>query len=127
MPPRILIAFLVLIATPLLAAPNQEVVREQRSFTINGVKEVWRLLWLPPGMQEVLIECAYDRVRSSVRPSFAAFSEAAGRDGDQRIGPNLISELYRSQAVAGFPNPDLFDHCAHSGRRLLTPPSPDVR
>ncbi len=43
--PRLLLALLALIATPLLAAPAREVVREQRSFTVNGAKEVWRLVW----------------------------------------------------------------------------------
>jgi hypothetical protein len=33
-------------------------------------------------------------------------------------GPNLFVELKRSKQVAGFPDPDLFDHFAHSGRRL---------
>lgn len=42
---RILIALVALIATPLLAAPSHEIVREQRSFTVNGAKEVWRLIW----------------------------------------------------------------------------------
>lgn len=32
-------------ATPLLATSGHEVVREQRSFTVNGSKEVWRLIW----------------------------------------------------------------------------------
>ena len=37
-------------------------------------------------------------------------------------GPNLYTELICSQGLTGFPNPDLFDHFAHSGRRLLTLP-----
>jgi len=37
-------------------------------------------------------------------------------------GPHLKNELSGSQQPAGFPNPDLFDHFAHSGHRLLTPP-----
>jgi hypothetical protein len=41
-------------------------------------------------------------------------------------GPNLFAELERSKQIAGFPGPDLFDHFAHSGRRLL-PPLSDVR
>lgn len=36
-------------------------------------------------------------------------------------GPNLIAELAGSEATAGFPGPDLFDRCAHSGHRLLHP------
>lgn len=43
--PRPVFAVLALMATPLLAAPVPEVVREQRSFTVNGSKEVWRLIW----------------------------------------------------------------------------------
>jgi hypothetical protein len=43
--PRSLFALLALIAAPLLAAPDREVVRERRSVTVNGVKEVWRLVW----------------------------------------------------------------------------------
>jgi hypothetical protein len=44
---RPLFALLALITTPLLAgpAPAREVLREQRSFTVNGAKEVWRLIW----------------------------------------------------------------------------------
>ena len=41
-------------------------------------------------------------------------------------GPNLFAELCFLFAVCsghlpGFPDPDLFDHFAHAGRRLLTP------
>lgn len=43
--PRPLFALMALIATPLLAAPAKEVVREQRTFMVNGSKEVWRLIW----------------------------------------------------------------------------------
>ena len=38
-------------------------------------------------------------------------------------GPNLQSELIGSECPTGFPDPDLFDHFAHAGRRLLTPPA----
>ena len=81
------------------------------------------LLWLPPVMQEVsdpLLAC--DRVRTFVRPQDAAFPKAAGRDGDQRIGSKSRLRAFCSQVLTGFPNPDLFDRFAHSGRRLLTPP-----
>lgn len=40
-------------------------------------------------------------------------------------GPNLNNERIGSLAPAGFPDPDLFDRCAHSG--LLTSPFTDVR
>jgi len=43
---RIFISALALIATPLLASPAKEIVREQRHFMINGAQEVWRLIWL---------------------------------------------------------------------------------
>lgn len=39
-------------------------------------------------------------------------------------GPNLTAGLHSPQFVPGFPDPDLFDHSAHSGRRTLTPPAP---
>lgn len=42
---RLWIAALLLMAQPFFAAQAREVVREQRSFTIVGVKEVWRLVW----------------------------------------------------------------------------------
>ena len=42
---RPLLTLMALIATPLLAAAAREVVREQRSFTVAGSKEVWRLIW----------------------------------------------------------------------------------
>lgn len=45
MPTRLLIVALLLIASPLLAAPTGEVVREQRAFMIDGQREVWRLVW----------------------------------------------------------------------------------
>src|SRR3546814_15920738 len=59
---------------------------------------------------------------SSVRPLNAAFSEAAGRYGDLRIRSKSFNRAQRSRHFTGFPDPDLFDHFAHSGRRLLTPP-----
>jgi len=37
-------------------------------------------------------------------------------------GPNLTIELQCSRLLTGFPDPDLFDRCAHSGLRLLTLP-----
>lgn len=42
---RTLLALLALIATPLVAVHDEAVVREQRSFTVDGLKEVWRLIW----------------------------------------------------------------------------------
>ena len=41
--------------------------------------------------------------------------------------PNLASEILCSVSLTGFSDPDLFDHFAHCGRRLLTPPLSDVR
>jgi len=40
-----LFALLALIAAPIAAARVPEVVREQHSFTVKGVKEIWRLIW----------------------------------------------------------------------------------
>jgi hypothetical protein len=45
MPKAAFVLAAVLIATPLRSAPAEEVVRERRSFTVNGAKEVWRLVW----------------------------------------------------------------------------------
>jgi hypothetical protein len=42
---RIVLALLSLITVPLVAAQNKVVVREQRSFTVDRSKEVWRLIW----------------------------------------------------------------------------------
>lgn len=65
-----------------------------------------------------------DRVRSSLRPFLAAFQEATGGMMICGSGPNLLQELSSSGTTAGFPDPDLFDHGAHSGHRLPTPSSP---
>jgi hypothetical protein len=43
-----------------------------------------------------------------------------------RSGPNLTRELKGSENSTGFPDPNHFDHFAHSGRRLLTLPSPEM-
>lgn len=40
-----IIGMLALIVPPLAAAQNGAVIREQRTVTIGGVKEVWRLIW----------------------------------------------------------------------------------
>ncbi len=74
-----------------------------------------------PGCKKFLTDWRSDCVRSSVRPQFAAFSEAAGRYGDQRIGSKSLRRTRGSEPKTGFPNPDLFDHFAHSGHRLLAP------
>ena len=58
----------------------------------------------------------------SVRSLFAAFSEAAGRDGDQRIRSKSHLRAFRSQRLTGSPNPDLLDRFAQSSHRLLTLP-----
>ena len=65
-----------------------------------------------------------DRVRSCVRPLMCGLSSAAGQDGDLRIGSKSSTRAQGSAGRSGFPGPDLVDRCAHSGRRLLTPPSP---
>lgn len=58
-----------------------------------------------------------DRVRSSVRPSTAALLKPLADMVISGSGPNLFSELNGSKPLTGFPNPDLFDHFAHMGRR----------
>jgi hypothetical protein len=73
-------------------------------------------------MQEVLTDLACDRVRTSFRPRCATFPEAAGRYGDLRIRSKSIERAMSAEWTTGFPDPDLFDHCAHSGHRLLTLP-----
>lgn len=45
MPFSPLLALLALAAAPQLVGPEKEVVREQRSVTIGGIREVWRLIW----------------------------------------------------------------------------------
>jgi len=55
------------------------------------------LVWLPPVMQEI----------------FASYAHV--------IECGLV---LRPDVRTGFPNPDLFDHFAHSGHRLFTPSSP---
>ena len=42
---RTMLALLALISGPAMAAPKGAAVREERSFTIDGSKEVWRLIW----------------------------------------------------------------------------------
>ena len=98
-----------------------------------GVRTRLRLITVPvdddhlgfcgcrPGCKKFLTVWRSDRVRSSVRPHCAAFSGAAGRYGDQRIGSKSLRRTRGSEPKTGFPNPDLFDHFAHSGHRLLTP------
>src|SRR5690554_147614 len=49
-----------------------------------------------PVCKRALIECARDRVQSSVRPSHAAFSEAAASMVICGSVPNLLPELYCS-------------------------------
>lgn len=65
-----------------------------------------------------------DRVRSSVRPQGAAGLAPRAGMVICGSGPELVDGLFRSERFAGFPDPDLFDHFAHSGRRLPTPLSP---
>ncbi len=65
-------------------------------------------------------------MRSSVRPPYAVFSKAAGRYGYQRIRSKSHKRARCSERSTGFPHPDLFDHFAHSGHRLLTLPLPSL-
>jgi hypothetical protein len=89
-----------------------------------GGKTVISLLWLPPLKQEenFLSELG-DRVRSSVRPFYAAFPEAAGRYGDPR---GLVQISHSSSKLAEscwFSGPGSIRSYAHSGRRLLASPA----
>jgi len=61
-------------------------------------------------------------VRTSFRPLRAAHPEAAGRYSDLRIGSKYVFRARCPEKITGLSNPDLFDHLAHSGRRLLTLP-----
>ena len=65
-----------------------------------------------------------DRVRSSVRPLCAAHSEAAGRYGDPRIGSKSHARASMLWQLRWFSRSGSVRSFAHSGRRLLTPPSP---
>jgi hypothetical protein len=67
-----------------------------------------------------------DRVQSSIRPLFAALRRPLAGMVICGAVPNLPDELLRSKGQPGFPDPDLFDHFAHSGHRLLTPPADPV-
>ena len=86
------------------------------------VRRCSRFCGCRPKCKKFLTSQVCDRVRTSVRPLFAAFSEAAGRDGDQRIRSKSNLRALCSQRLTGFPDPDLFDHFAHSCHRLLTRP-----
>jgi hypothetical protein len=63
-----------------------------------------------PLCKSFLTVLACDRVRSSVKPSLAALSEATGQYGDLRIGSKSCSRVLSSKSCTGFPNPDRFDH-----------------
>ena len=84
-----------------------------------------KLLWLPPVVQGVfgpfahVIDC---ELLSGLwmQPCQKLLAGMVIRGS----GPDLTDGLDRPQLVAGFPDPDLFDHFAHPGRRSLTPPLP---
>jgi len=87
-----------------------------------------KLLWLPPVVQGVFAPFAHviDCELLSglwVQPCQKLLAGMVIRGS----GPNLTAGLDRPQLVPGFPDPDLFDHYAHSGRRSLTPPVPASR
>ncbi len=67
------------------------------------------LPWPPPAMQKLLIECTFDRLRSSMPPLDAAFSKAAGWDDDLRIKSGSYRQTLR------FRHPR---SCTHSARTL---------
>jgi hypothetical protein len=62
---------------------------------------------------------ASDRVWLFVRLGDAVSPEAAGRVSDWRIGSKSVERTINSKAKTGFPNPNVIDQCAHSGRWLL--------
>lgn len=97
---------------------------ERRAYRIADNK----LLWLPPVVQGVFAPFAHviDCELLSglwVQPCQKLLAGMVIRGS----GPNLTAGLDRPQLVPGFPDPDLFDHYAHSGRRSLTPPVPASR
>jgi len=82
-----------------------------------------QLLWLPPVVQEVFDHfSACDRLRASFRPILSGTFRSRGRYGDQRIGSKSSTRSRGTKLGHGFPNPDLFDRCAHSGHCTLTLP-----
>lgn len=67
---RLFISLLTLMVQPLCAAPAQQIVREERRVTINGVTEVWRLIWR--GSPKDSKDCsAQDPVGASISPASA--------------------------------------------------------
>jgi hypothetical protein len=89
----------------------------------HGISEA-TLCGCRPRSKRLFADERSDRVRSCVRPLMCGLSSAAGQDGDLRIGSKSSTRAQGSVGRSGFPGPDLVDRCAHSGRRLLTPPSP---
>jgi hypothetical protein len=75
-----------------------------------------------PQYKRILTGRACDRERASVRPLRCSILPLAGMVV-RGSGPNLEGELVGSGCPTGFPDPDLFDHFAHAGRRRLTPPA----
>ena len=74
-------------------------------------------------MQEVFDRfSACDRLRASFRPILSGTFRSRGRYGDQRIGSKSSTRSRGTKLGHGFPNPDLFDRCAHSGHCTLTLP-----
>jgi len=74
-------------------------------------------------MQEIFDRfSACDRLRASFRPILSGVSRSRGRYGDQRIGSKSWGSTQSAKFDNGFPNPDLFDRCAHSGHSTLTLP-----
>lgn len=88
---RPLFTLLALVAAPLLAAPKKEVVREQRSVTIGGTKEVWRLIWR--GAPKDTGSCGVSDPEGALTCPCIGF--AYGEEGDlvlERQRPGMPSE-----------------------------------
>ena len=90
-------------------APRQQVVHRLASVVAARYARSFRLCWR-------VIECGLLSgldVRHFWKPR--AGMEICGS------GPKSVMRAFGSLPGTGFPHPDLFDHCAHSSCRLLTP------
>jgi transposase len=58
-------------------------------------EECWNFCGCRPWCKKFLTVSACDRVRTSVRPQCATCPEAAGRDGNQRIGSKSTSRAFK--------------------------------
>lgn len=87
---RSILVLLSLIAVPVVAAQHNAVVREQRSFTVEGSMEVWRLIWRDTPRDSKVCGAADPSVALTCPCSGAAYAQV----GD------LVLERQRSGAPA---------------------------